>query len=194
MASVLAALALLTGSAWAADGYLEGILFDEVTGRPVVGVTVAAGDASDVTDGDGYFALEVAPGTWTVRVDTPSHQAGTVSDVRVVDSEWTELLVTVSTSGPPRARVEAPREGQRVEVDESVPVAELRGVVTSADTRKPIAGARLYVRGTSAEAVTGEDGAYALQVPVGVHAVTILRNGFSTQTMQDVGGTPQYVS
>ena len=186
MASLLAALALLTGTSWADDGHVEGILFDELTGRPVAGVTVAAGDASDVTDPDGYFQLALDPGTWTVRLATQSHRAGDVPDVLVVDGEWTELLVTLSTGAAPRARIQAPLEREAVTVDTSIPLAEVRGIVTSADTREPIAGARLYVRGTAAEAVTGEDGTYTMQVPIGLHAISVLRNGYSTQTLSDV--------
>ncbi|MFT5456542.1 MAG: hypothetical protein ACI9K2_003027 [Myxococcota bacterium] len=182
----LALAALLASPALAQDGgHLEGVAFDALTGRPVPGVEVRAGDVVDHTDTDGYFRLDLPAGTWTVQLDAPSQRDGTVSDVAVVAGEWTEMLVTLSAD-PPRARVQAPVNGPRVVVDAAAVLAELRGVVTSADDSTPVAGARVYVRGAAGEGVTGDDGTFVLQVPVGTHPVTVLRNGFSTQTLPEV--------
>ena len=176
--------ALFLTSAYAQDvGVLEGIAFDGLTGLPLQEVAIQVGDLSMETDADGYFRAELPAGAYTVHLDAPTLKDGTVEEVFIAAGAWTELLLTFSDREAPQAIVQAPSETANAPVDDTLPTGLLTGVVTSTENGKPISGARVYVRGTSGEGVTDADGRYAIEVPIGQHDLTVLRNGFSTQSV-----------
>src|SRR3954469_14574252 len=91
----LLAVAVLLGAAAtlpAADGPvpLRGRVVDAVSGAPVPGADIVAGEAREVTDSEGAFSLSLAPGDWTLTFGA----AGYIEQSRRV------ILVTGPAPGP----------------------------------------------------------------------------------------------
>jgi len=57
---------------------LIGRVTDIVTGRPLAGVRVRAGEADGRTDNDGVYRLSLPPGAYRIRVTSPGYQGVTV--------------------------------------------------------------------------------------------------------------------
>jgi outer membrane receptor protein involved in Fe transport len=91
------------------------------------------------------------------------------------------------------ADVEAPAHlRMRVQRDRGeVKRYPLRGKVLSADKGKPVKGARIFARGTAAEAKTGADGSFAIQLPAGTHELTLIHPSFDTTTHPGVVVGPE---
>ncbi len=178
-----------TTSAWAGDGAIVGYAFVEGTGAPLGEVAVRAelaeGEAAPVrttSDADGRFELVLPEGVWTVRFTPDTLQAGTVGDVGVVESRVTEMLVTFFPNVPPRASVQEPVASVREEVDPDALLVTVTGTITGPEG-ETVGGARLFVRGLAVDATGGDDGAFALRLPVGEHELTVLRTGYATTTL-----------
>lgn len=83
-----------------ASSRLMGRVTDMVTGRPLAGVRVLAGEADGLTDDDGIYRLSLPPGAYRVRVAAPGYQG-----VTVVEHELDPLIgdgeVRVDVALPP---------------------------------------------------------------------------------------------
>lgn len=180
-------LSLLVGTAGAQEGrgVLAGFAFESGSGNPISGARVKVGADEDFSDENGAFTLTLAQGTYTVQLRAQGYRPGELLDVAVGVGEVTEVLVTFSQDAPPTALVQAPNlEEMVVEQPDGEP-----GTITAQvlDVRKkPVAGARVYVRGQSETATTDAEGRFTLTVPGGVHDLSILRNGYSTASIEDV--------
>jgi len=66
---------LLAGFAFAQNGTIRGAVYEESTGEPLFGVSVLVKELSTgaVTDFDGKFEVQVAPGSYTVQVSYLSY-------------------------------------------------------------------------------------------------------------------------
>jgi outer membrane receptor protein involved in Fe transport len=64
--------------------------------------------------------------------------------------------------------------------------AAIEGLVTDDETGGPVAGARVLVGGVRAEARTDELGAYRVEVPAGVHEVSVAHPGHGTVSRVEV--------
>lgn len=88
-----------------------GHVTDLVTGRPLPGARVRAGDADALTDDDGLYRISLPPGAYRVRVTAPGFQG-----VTVVERELDPLLgdgeVRVDVAMPPL--VAGPDDARRV--------------------------------------------------------------------------------
>lgn len=62
----------------------------------------------------------------------------------------------------------------------------LSGEVISADGRKPIAGAQVFISGLQRELKTNAEGKFKVEVPAGDYNVSILHRDFSTQTKSNL--------
>ncbi|MBN7809995.1 TonB-dependent receptor [Algoriphagus sp. H41] len=76
---------LLTGFAFAQNGTIRGAVFEEATGEPLFGVSVLVKELSTgaVTDFDGKFEVQVAPGTYTIQVSYLSYTTFELTSVAV---------------------------------------------------------------------------------------------------------------
>ncbi len=103
---------LLAGFAFAQNGTIRGAVYDESNGEPLFGVSVLVKELSTgaVTDFDGKFEIQVAPGTYTIQVSYISFttvemasvvvEAGKVlvlDDILMMESAY-ELEVFTSTA------------------------------------------------------------------------------------------------
>ncbi len=179
----LFSLLALAGSAARADGTVTGVVFDGPGGAPVPGLrlSVAGTTATATTDADGAFSLVLPAGTW--RVDLQGTVAG-VLRVPVADGASTELLVAAYADGRlPVVMVEGPGAGAAAPAaDPTQPAVPLSGRVVGEDGR-PLAGARIFVRGQTAEARSDAGGRFSLELPAGSHTLSVLRQGHASRTV-----------
>jgi outer membrane receptor protein involved in Fe transport len=170
-------LPLLLTSAWveAAElGTVVGLVFD-ASGAPVAGLSVRVGGASTVTDAEGGFAIEVQPGEFEAELGVDVRLPGVV----VRSGATTELLVTLSD--PPVVGLELPSGSQAKVEERTGPPGVLAGQVIDPARKAPLAGARIFVRGATATAVSDEDGRFTLTLPEGPWDLSILRPGYGTR-------------
>ncbi len=82
-------LQLLAGFAFAQNGTIRGAIFEESTGEPLFGVSVLIKELSTgaVTDFDGKFELQVAPGTYTLQASYISYTSFELTAVVVKAGE-----------------------------------------------------------------------------------------------------------
>lgn len=185
----LALAALLAPGLALADGRLSGVLFADGTAELLGGEELILEPADGgapvtvTTDDWGAFGAALPAGTWAVR------RGGiTLTTVRVVEGEATEALLTVAADGEPTAAaVEAPPAVEELaETAEDAAVGTVSGRITSTEDGAPVPDVRVLVRGSRVEAVTDADGRFTLELPAGTWDLSLLRSGFSTQTVAGV--------
>lgn len=170
-------LPLLLTSAWveaAEPGTVVGLVFD-ASGAPVAGLSVRVGGAATVTDAEGGFSIEVQPGEFEAELGVDVRLPGVV----VRSGSTTELLVTLSE--PPVVGLELPSGSQARVEERTGPPGVLAGRVIDPARKAPLAGARIFVRGATATAVSDEDGRFTLTLPEGAWDLSVLRPGYGTR-------------
>lgn len=168
---------MLAALAGAADGELVGVVF-QPDGAPVPGATVDVGGATVTTDAEGAFRVAVPEGTPTVRV-TGSQGSIEIPSVPIAGDATTELLLTLG-QGPSRFALESPTARETAVETPTGPPGRLTGTVT--DGEGPVAGARVFVRGSDVDATTDRDGRFVLDLPSGTWDISVVRAGFTTVT------------
>ncbi len=86
----------------AQDGIIRGSVFDQSTGEPMIVVTIAAEGTTTgtFTDLDGKFNLEIAPGTYNLRLTFVGYEPVTIEQVNVTAGDITlleNLMMSPST-------------------------------------------------------------------------------------------------
>ncbi len=178
------------GVARAADGTVLGFAFEDGTGAPLQGLEIAAGGQLATTDAVGRFTLTLAPGAYPVAV-RGFGPPGSIDEVVIASGETTELLLTLSRSGG-LVGVQREEPGQDAGTGAAVdgPTGVVGGRLTHEEDGRPVVGARVFVRGVAAEAVTGPDGRFSLSAPAGLCDLSIVAAGFVTlsRTVEVAGG------
>lgn len=89
----LALFSLATTFAIAQDGIIRGTIIDGGLGETVIGANIAIeGSATGaVTDLDGQFSIEIAPGTYTLNISYIGYQSLNISEVVVAADKVTAL-------------------------------------------------------------------------------------------------------
>lgn len=180
-----------------AEARVVGVVFDGHTGMPLAGATVTIGGAVTQSGPDGAFALSPPAGSHPLTIGGPDGLRGRIDAVPLYAGEAAEVLVTVYRDGrAPTALLEAaagPRSADPGDTPDAAALAPLTGVVVD-EEGAPLADARVYVRGSRAEARTGPDGRFSLEVPVGPRDLSVLRTGYAAQSLDGVlvapGGGP----
>ena len=93
---LIIAFQLITGFAFAQNGTIRGAIFDESTGEPLYGVSVLVKETSTgaVTDFDGKFEIQLAPGSYTLQISYISFATVNLTEV-VVESGKVNVLSDV---------------------------------------------------------------------------------------------------
>jgi len=87
---------LLCGQTPPQLGSVSGDLLDGATGQPITGAIVAAGAVKAASSELGKFKLDLAPGTYKLRVQAPKYMDSTVEDVVVHAGESTPLTTLMA--------------------------------------------------------------------------------------------------
>ena len=157
--NLLIALLFLAGVAQARPGAVRVFVFAGPDAGPQAGVVVRLGPLHGTTDAFGTVLLQPPAGQHPLQVGD-----ATLPPVPVVDDVLTEALVTLR-SGAPRVDLEtralAPDEPLVAAVEEG-PTLLVAGEVRAEADDRPIAGARVFVRGRPETAVTDAAGRFGL--------------------------------
>ena len=90
---LIIAFQLITGFVFAQNGTIRGAIFDESTGEPLYGVSVLVKETSTgaVSDFDGKFEIQVAPGSYTLQISYISFGTVNLTEVAVESGKVTVL-------------------------------------------------------------------------------------------------------
>lgn len=186
----LASLCVISPVAAQETGELGGYVFDADSGLPLEGASLRVdGEAGAITGADGAFGFELPEGEHQVEISaegqgwTPLGQP-----VYVAPGEVSEVLVNYSPLNGTLAGVdiEQPEPRAKQATIEDAPPGRIVGTVVSLEDSKPIEGARVFARGTLAEAQTDAEGKFELSLPSGLRELSVLHPKFSTQSVPGV--------
>ncbi len=176
-------LALLLGlgmaPAWA--GGLSLFLFDEEGAPLATELRVEPLPDALRTDEAGHLRVELPPGRYTLVLPTAQGPARRI-EFTVAGADPTELLVQLQPTAAPTVSEEA-ADPSRAEEDSAGEPLPLSGRVID-ERGAPVAGARIFVRGRTERAETGPDGRFQLLLPAGPRALSAVKSGFATQTLE----------
>jgi hypothetical protein len=156
------------------------------------------GQAATTTIADAPVQLSLSAGAHTVRVNIPASAMPERADqgplgvdipLNVVGGQSVDAVLVLSTKGEvlsldlrPTVAVEAapePTPAEPTKAESGLP-GKLTGRVVLSSTREPIVGAKVYVRGTSFEALTDANGLFSVDLPQGSYDLAIVHPSYST--------------
>lgn len=190
---VLSALVLLT-TAFAAEkvGTFSFVLLKN--GKPLPHSEVIIDrKASLFTDVDGYLNRTLDEGVHRIQVIGRENGGAIVyakQSFTVVSGQNTQMILTLTSDNKLSiVDVETPEAGH-VAMDEetlkSLPKGLLHLSIVSSEEKKPVKGARVFVRGTSIEGVSDDNGTIEVEVPAGEQTISIIHGSFSSQTLNKI--------
>lgn len=184
IAGLLTSLAAVSAYAQAPDtGRLRGFVF-HADGVPVTDATIRVASATVArTDREGMFVIELPPVPVRIGIQIPGRAVLETRDaVPIFAGQETELIATLTSTGA-SFDVESPARADAPVVSEATAApGTVRGRVRSEKTRQPVVGARVFVRGTAADARTDATGTFTLPLPEGSRELTVIHPDHSTTT------------
>jgi len=174
------------------DGSLSVLVFSN--GKPLVSNEIKV-DGKKVfrTDSDGALQTRLKPGSHQIEIFGKDAQGVNLGyfkkQVRIEKAKDTQVIATLSKTGADTIDIDVPVESavqEDVKVEASTGTGTLNGRVLSSQGNKPIAGARVFVRGTSVDTRTDANGRFSATVPSGKSlSISVVHSAYSAQT---VGG------
>lgn len=174
------------------EGTLTVLLFSE--GKPLVSNEVKI-DGRNVykTDKDGAVNLSLKEGKHQLEIfgkSATGENLGYFKKSIIIKNERnTEVIATLSESGADSIDIDTPiavAEMKERKEEASTGTGTLLGTVLSSEGNMPIAGARIFVRGTAVDVRTDENGRFKATVPSGkTLSISVVHSAYSAQT---VGG------
>ena len=158
---------------------VRGVVFGAVD-APLEGIEVVSDDGRSArTNVDGAFEMTLTVGRHTVRAaghtSPPFDAVGVVEIVIVLPPSGSDATFDIETGGEVAlASADPTRERS----------GTVRGLVRHAEDGTPVAGARVYVRGAGADAITGADGRFELSAPDGLRDLVVIHPDFATATLE----------
>lgn len=165
----------------------------------LAGVAVLVdGQPVTVTGADAPVQLTLPAGAHTLHVDVPASAMPERADqaplgvdipLNVAGGQSVDVVLVVNTKGevlsldlrPTVATDTAPEPAPEEPTGpEKGPPGKLTGRVILSSTRQPIVGAKVYVRGTSFEAVTDANGLFSVDLPQGSYDLAIVHPDYAT--------------
>ncbi len=172
-------------------GGLDAYFFLENRAEPIGNTEVfVQGQDSGLTNENGAVRFRLPPGTYALILTAPDGKEVAVQDLEVLSGEVTEAIVTLRQDAPPLVDREVAAHALETDADagpaEIGPRYPLSGHVKNIEDAKPIENARVFVKGRPEEARTDAGGVFELELPRGLHALSIVHPDFSTQTVDEV--------
>ncbi len=176
-------------------------------GKPVKDVVLKMEDeVISSTDRDGHIRGAVPVGSHRLTLQRPSANAAVYElDYRFKNRELVRFIVAFeSAKAEPSVDIESSHQDLTVDeqADKKQPAAQvfgqLSGVVTSAESLKPVENAQVFVSGLNEQVRTDTQGQFSLDhVPVGEYSVSILHPAYNSKTTENVNvlaDTPQHLT
>ena len=185
-----------------ARSLLDIFVFED--GAPIADVDVRIGpDTIGKTDSIGGLSVQIPSGRQNLLMFR--------GEVKVVDldlltdaGELVQIIVTLRPGEEPLLDIEnsgrssvvaderlaARADEAKTAPDEKLPPGALRGTIVSVEDRRPVVRARLFFSGSSVEAETDREGAFAVELPAGTYSVSVVHPDYATQTKDNIRVIP----
>lgn len=158
--------------------------------------TDAVGSASLVASESGEYEILASVSRGKLP-DAPAGQGAwkvPLHRVQLVAGETVEIIATLSRDGSVESidaeavagSVQEAREAEALAADQDLPTSFVEGKVLDSESKQPVEGARVFVRGSDAEAVTDSQGVFTLELPVGSWAISAIHPDYTTMTEPEV--------
>jgi len=143
-----------------------------------------------VTNRNGHAYVKLPAGQH--RLSFQKEQKALVNwELTLREGEEVQLIITTFTDGrEPIMDIETSSESFRLAdtPDTTKPDGKgvIEGLVLSADNKKPVAGAQIFISGIAAELRSGQDGSFRIEIPSGDYSLSILHRDFSAQVKDGI--------
>jgi TonB-dependent receptor len=161
------------------------------------GEIVIDNDKSYRTDEDGYTKLSLARGFHQVQIFEKDEQGNNLvyvkKKVAIEKNKNSQLIITLkSTETKAKADIQTPKlKAMQEEIKAVKEHGFIALKVTSSENKSPIAGARVFVKGSPIEAKTDKSGFAKFKVPVGEHTISVIHGQYSSQTISKIAVTKE---
>ncbi|MFK7926616.1 MAG: TonB-dependent receptor, partial [Myxococcota bacterium] len=169
-------------------GRLVLVVFEADSGAPRADTPVYADEQLlGQTDAFGRVLADVEPGTYPLSIQVRGERLP-IADVLFEAGFTTEVLVSHYSDGrPPDALIEQPDAGAARGVEDTDgPVGTVTGRIVSAEDGRPVARARVFVRGSRADAQTDSDGRFTVEIASGTRDLSVIHDRYATQAANGV--------
>ena len=151
------------------------------------------GKYSYYTDEDGSVELILEIGTHQVEIfakDESGQNLGySKKSIAIKEGRDTQIIATFNDEGTtPKVEIDTPvGQSGLVIVDESEHTGTIHGLVLTSDNNLPIINARVFVKGTTIDTKTDENGNFYVNVPADMKlSISIVHSEYSAQTINDI--------
>jgi outer membrane receptor protein involved in Fe transport len=160
-------------------------------GKPIADLTVLVDDQLGTTSDAGIWSDTITPGLYTLQVLDGETVLAKIR-LELADSEIIQIIVTLR--GEERLAYVSIESSKGVVAQASASDAPLSAVgegllygqVRSSEDGRPIERARIFVSGTSVEALTDEEGRFEVTLASGEYVVSVLHGEYATRTIEGI--------
>lgn len=177
--------------------FVRGVVFGQ-DNVPLAGAKVQIGGQPVVTtNSDGGFRVLLEPGQYAMMITAPGYRDARVNALVIARASSVEVVVTMSKSGKASVNLEGvpvldntPKAPVTVDKKVAQAPGKIVGQVLNLK-RRPIPGARIYVRGLAIEVRSDAKGRFVLEVPAGEHQISVIHSDYSAQSVPDIKVKPR---
>ena len=149
------------------------------------------GSHAYLTDDEGGVKLPLPVGTHLLEIlgkDPTGLNLGYFKkQIEIKNSKDTQVIVTFSSGEDDLIDIDTPLEGKRAQTIRSSGTGWLTGTVLSSETSRPIAAARIFVKGTATDARTGQDGRFRVKVPADIElTISVIHPEYASKTLKKI--------
>ncbi len=179
-------------AALAADGDGSLSVFVFSGGNPLENNEIIIdGESAHRTDADGSRKIMLASGKHQVQVIGKTKNGENLGyikkTVEIKNGKDTQMIVRFVSDENDLITIDTPLEGKSWRIHEPEGTAYLYGTVLSRETGNPVLNARVFVKGTSVDARTNEDGSFQIEVPANVPvSISLVHSEYASKTLTDV--------
>ena len=139
------------------------------------------------TDSDGEVKVELSVGNHQVEIfGKDTINLGYFKKVVTIkEGRDTQVIASFTSGGGKEIAVDTPRKEMKTKTNEvqAKGKGRLAGRVITTNDKKPIEGARVFVKGTAVDARTDANGNFNVEVPAGVAlSLSVVHSAYSSQT------------
>ena len=129
---------------------------------------------------------DAPPGSETLEVP--------LQEIDLVMGEKVEVIATFARDGSVvsidaesvAGGAQEARAAAASETDVDAPMGAVKGQIRDSEKSQPVEGARIFVKGSSAEAVSDSAGQFSLELPQGTWTISVIHPDYTTATQPDV--------
>ncbi len=169
----------------------ETVIFKKAQQQTADVVGFSTRQASFKTDADGYIFAVLPTGSYQIQVVAKvdgKPKAFVKKNFVIKKDKESQIIVALNESNSVAFEDDEAPKAAAADNNVSETLAAKKGTVlltlTSSEDQKPIADARVFVRGQSFDAKTDAKGFLALTLPAGEQTISVIHSDFSSQTLK----------